>query len=354
MRLTVKKVRLLIKCAKKILFLSLKAYKKTISIELTVNILVIYTKRNKSKAGDYLKYYIGIDIGGTNIKYGLLNEEGLILDQGKVKTARNDGDDIIVKIQEVVTKYEADYEIKAVGVSAPGSIRDDGFMITGGAIKDFYGINLKEILEDKIGLSVFLENDANCAALAELWLGSGKEKKHFLFAGIGTAVGGAIVINGQLFKGANFNAGEFGYQIVNSINNNDTRLATLSLNGSVGHGIVDKYEERTDTKNLDGEALHTLAKSGEAVAVKVIDDFYYSLAKGIFNLTTAFDPEIVLIGGAISKDKDFIIRLQKEIDDLQKGHRDMGAVKVARIKACHFLNDAGIIGAVYHALTKHN
>jgi len=300
-----------------------------------------------------MAYYVGIDIGGTNIKYGLLDELGTILNNGCVKTSEK-GEEIIVNIQTIVKKYAIDYEITAVGISAPGSIRDDGFMITGGAIKDFYGINLKEMLEAKIGLSVFLENDANCAALAELWLGSGKEKKHFLFAGIGTAVGGAIVINGQLFKGANFNAGEFGYLIVDSINNGNTRMATLSLNGSVGHGIVDKYEEITNRKDLDGETIHALSKSGEELATKIVNEFYYALAKGIFNLTLAFDPEIVLIGGAISKDKNFIIRLQKEIDDLQNGHRDMGTVKIARVKACHFLNDAGIVGAVYHAMSKHN
>jgi len=296
-----------------------------------------------------MDYYIGIDIGGTNIKYGLLDEQGTILNKGRVKTSE-EGEDIIANIQTIVKKYVADYEITAVGVSAPGSIRDDGYMITGGAIKDFYGINLKELLEEKIGLPVALENDANCAALAELWLGSGKGKKHFLFAGIGTAVGGAIVINGQLFKGANFNAGEFGYLIVDSINNGNTRLSTLSLNGSVGHGIVDKYEASNDKKGLSGEEIYTLSKTGEELAVKVVDDFYHALAKGIFNLALAFDPEIVLIGGAISEDEDFIIRLQKEIDDLQKGHRDMGAVKVAKVKPCHFLNDAGIVGAVYRAM----
>lgn len=299
-----------------------------------------------------MNYYVGIDIGGTDIKYGLLDELGNILSSGKMKTSEN-GEDIISNIQVIVKELTVDCEIVAVGVSAPGSIRDDGFMITGGAIKDFYGINLKKILEERLKLSVFLENDANCAALAELWLGSGKKAKHFLFVGVGTAVGGAIIINGQLFKGANFNAGEFGYLIVESVNDGNTRLSSLSLNGSVGHGVVDKYEESTNKKDLDGKAIHDLSKSGEELSVKIVNHFYHSLAKGIFSLTTSFDPEIVLLGGAISKDKDFIIRLQKEIDQLQKGHQDMGAVKIAKIKASHFLNDAGIIGAVYLATTKY-
>ena len=299
-----------------------------------------------------MKYYIGIDIGGTNIKYGLLNETGTILKNGNLKTSEQ-GEEIIANIQTIANQYQADYEITAVGVSAPGSIRDDGYMITGGAIKDFYNINLKEILETKIKLPVFLENDANCAALSELWLGSGANKQHFLLVAVGTAVGGAIVINSQLFKGANFNAGEFGYLIIDAISNQNTRLATLSLNGSVGHGIVDKYEATSNKKGLDGKTIHTLSKNGrDELAITVVNEFYHALAKGIFNLATTFDPEVVLIGGAISKDQDFITRLQQEIDNLQKGHRDMGTVNMAKIKACHFLNDAGIIGAVYHAKTK--
>ena len=296
-----------------------------------------------------MEYYVGIDIGGTAIKYGLLNADGSLIKQGKVATVRDDGDDIIAKIAAVVAKYQAEFEITAVGISAPGTIRDDGFMITGGAIKDFYGINLKEVLETKIGLPVALENDANCAALAELWLGSGKDKKHFLFAGIGTAVGGAIVINGQLFKGANSNAGEFGYLIVDEIQDGNTRLSTLSLTGSVGHGIVDKYAEITKQTDVTGEMIHSLAKNNDELSVQVVEKFYYSLAKGIFNLATAFDPELILIGGAISQDKDFILRLQNEVDELQKGHRDMANINLAKICACHFLNDAGIIGAVFNA-----
>jgi len=205
-------------------------------------------------------------------------------------------------------------------------------MITGGAIKDFSDINLKQILEKKIRLPVSLENDVNCVALVKLRLGSGKEKKHFIFVSVGTAIGGAIVINSQLFKDANFNAGKFGYLIIDSINNNNTRLSSLSLNGSVGHGIVDKYEESTSKKDLDSEEI----------SAKIVNSFYHLLAKGIFNLTTSFDPEVVLVGDAISKDKNFIIRLQKEMDKLKNGHRDMRTVKIAKVKACHFLNDAGI------------
>ena len=297
-----------------------------------------------------MKYYIGIDIGGTNIKYGILTEQGQIITQGLAKTMRDDGEDIIAKITIIVNDYRTKYEIIAVGVSAPGTIRDDGFMITGGAIHDFYNINLKERLEQELGLRVALENDANCAALAELWLGAGRGKQHFLQFVIGTAVGGALVINGSLFKGASFNAGEFGYLLTDEIKNNDTRLATLSLNGSIGHGVVEKYALKTGTE-LDGEAIYATADNGDETALEVLDEFYTSLARGIFNLSTAFDPEVVLIGGAVSQNNAFILRLQNEINELKAGHKDMKMIELAPIQACGFLNDAGMIGAVYNAIS---
>lgn len=297
-----------------------------------------------------MRYYIGIDIGGTNIKYGLLDETGLILDQGKVKTARDDGQDIIAKIQEVTARYRADNEITAVGVSVPGSIREDGFMITGGAINDFYRINLKDILEDKLDVPVFLENDANCAALAELWQGRAKGKRHFLTVVVGTGVGGAIVINGQLFTGANFNAGEFGYMLVDPIQFGDTRRASLSLGGSVGLGVVEKYGLRTENLGLDGKQIFDLAAAGDVAAIGVINGFYDRLAIGLFNLSTAFDPEMILIGGAVSTNAAFIKEINRRIVALQAGHKDMGGVKLPPIEACKFENDAGIIGAVYHAV----
>ena len=299
-----------------------------------------------------MKHYIGIDIGGTNIKYGLLNEAGFILDQGKVQTVRDDGSDIIVKIKEVTETYKTNYDITAVGVSAPGSIRDDGFMITGGAIKDFYGINLKKILADKLDLPVFLENDANCAALAELWQGHAKGKRHFLTVVVGTGVGGAIVINEQLFKGANFNAGEFGYMLVDPIQFGDTRRASLSFGGSIGLGVVEKYGLRTENLELDGKQIFDLADAGDLAARGVVDGFYDRLAIGLFNLSTTFDPEMILIGGAISANPMFIKKVDDRMSSLQAGHKDMSNVKLPQIAACHFQNDAGIIGAVYKAISE--
>lgn len=298
-----------------------------------------------------MTYFIGIDIGGTNIKYGLLTSEGKIIEDSQIRTSSS-GDAIINNIKEIVETYKNKYSIKAVGVSAPGVILDNGYMVTGGAIHDFYGINLKERIENVVGLPTFVENDANCAALAEKWLGMGKNYKHFLTVVVGTGVGGAIIINDHLFRGANSTAGEFGFMLVDPIENEDARLSTLSLTGSIGCGVVDKYKEQAPTSNdekIDGEKIFRESQENNLLAKEIVENFYDKLAIGIFNMAVSFDPEVVLIGGAISSDPVFIKKLNEHVASIKKQHRDMGTIKLPKILPCHFFNKAGIVGATYKA-----
>lgn len=300
-----------------------------------------------------MKYYVGIDIGGTNVKYGLVTDAGEIITHNKVKTSHK-GEKLIETVAMIVANYQKDYEISAVGLSVPGVVEENGYMTTGGSIQDFYGIHLKDILEARLNLPVFVENDANSAALAEKWMGSGKEYQHILCVVVGTGIGGGIIINGQLFRGAHSSAGEFGFMVVQPIENEDTRLATLSLTGSVQCGLVWPYEIKKSgqiTDTYDGETVFNLAVKGDEDAQVVLDTFYDRLALGIFNMGISFDPEVVLVGGAISSNDAFMTELNRRVTYLKAGHRDMGNVVLPKIKRCHFLNQAGIIGSVYRAMT---
>ncbi|MGO3794490.1 ROK family protein, partial [Vagococcus salmoninarum] len=233
-----------------------------------------------------MNYYVGIDIGGTNIKYGLVTATGEIIDDSHVKTANN-GESIFNEISNIVKQYREQHKVIAVGVSAPGIILDNGFMVTGGSIQDFYGINLKEELEIRLDLPVTVENDANCSALAEKWLGAGRDYHHLLAVVVGTGIGGGIIINDQLFRGGHATAGEFGFMMVEPIVNNDSRMATLSLTGSVGCGVVNKYAEAAnlnESNYLNGEEIFALVNQGEDLANQVVADFYDRLAIGIFNM----------------------------------------------------------------------
>ena len=300
-----------------------------------------------------VKHYIGIDIGGTNIKYGLLTEEGQVLDFNKIKTNRNKKE-MIQSIKGIVEKYQQNQDIVAVGVSAPGIVQADGFMVTGGAIQDFYGINLKEELMTALELQVAVENDANCAALAEKWIGASKDNHHSVTIVVGTGIGGGVIINDELFRGAHATAGEFGFMLVEEIENNDSRMATLSLTGAVGAGVVDKYQQQLadGTMKLSGLEIFNLAEQGDSLAISVIDRFYDRLAKGIFNMAVSFDPEVILIGGEISGNQEFMFELRARVARLKVMHRDMQPVILPDIRPCQFLNQAGVIGATYNVMKR--
>lgn len=300
-----------------------------------------------------MHYYVGIDIGGSSIKYGLIDETGYLLKRDQLKTQK-EGNKIIESIQKIVDEFKNEHEISAVGVSIPGIVEEDGFLTTAGAIYDLYGIHLKNILQEKLLLPVSVENDAVSSALAEKWLGAGKNFSNFFTTVVGTGVGGAIIMDDKVVRGAHATAGEFGFMIVDEIVNNDTRKATLSLNGSVQYGLVNYYYENQKgyykLSELNGEKIYQLAKEGDKIAQQVIERLYQKLSMALFNVLTFLDPEVILVGGGISANKEFIEELNHRVEKLKKNHKDMSNMTLAEIRPCHFLNDAGIYGAVYKAL----
>lgn len=300
-----------------------------------------------------MNYYVGIDIGGTYIKYGLVSESGELLKKDQIKTSIS-GERIIESIEDIVSDYQKEVEVTAVGISVPGIVEEDGYLTTAGAIHDLYGVQLKGILEEQLLLPVAVENDAVSSALAEKWLGAGQNYSNFFTVVIGTGVGGAIIIDDKVIRGAHSTTGEFGFMIVNRILNNDTRASTLSLNGSVQYGLVDNYYKQQANKysldELNGELIYKLAHQGDELAQEVIEQFYQKLATGLFNVLTLLDPEVILVGGGISANQEFIHEINKKVDALKNNHVDMINMKLAEIKACRFLNDAGIYGSVYKAI----
>lgn len=296
-----------------------------------------------------MTHYVGIDIGGTNVKYGLIDDEGMVLEKGVRKTSKK-RDDLLKDITAIVSGYQEKQLITGVGISVPGIVRKDGFMITGGSLFDLYGVHLKELLTERLQLPVAVENDANCAALAEKWQGAGAGMENFISMVVGTGIGGAIVIHDRLYRGTNATAGEFGFMLSEPIKDGDTRMASLSLTGSVQSGVVSRYAAITNEENLDGLAVFQKALDGDALAQETIETFYARLSEGLFNLSVSFDPEAILIGGAISTDEAFIAELNKRVNVIKAGHPDMAKVKLPPIMPCHFRNDAGIVGSVYKIL----
>ena len=159
---------------------------------------------------------LAIDIGGTMIKYGLVSFDGKILSTDKIKTEASKGlNNILNKIDNIFKRYK---ENNPVGIAVSGTGQINGMIgkVIGGnpIIPNWIGTNLVKILEEKYNLPIVLENDVNCVALGEKWVGAGKDLSNFICLTIGTGIGGGIILNNQLFRGENFVAGEFGHILI--------------------------------------------------------------------------------------------------------------------------------------------
>lgn len=292
---------------------------------------------------------LSFDIGGTFVKYGLMNMDGSIVEKGQVPTSPS-GDSIIHEITLIKKQFEQ-HPIKAVGVSAPGVVNSSGYMITGGAIQDFFNFDMKATLESKLNVPVFVENDGNCAALAEKWIGNSKDHQHSVVIVVGTGIGGGIIINDRLYSGAHYTAAEFGF-IITDTDQKETHLQTLSYSGSVQSGFINRYfslSNNPDT-SLKGLEIFKLSQEGDVHAQQAYQEFIHFLAMGVFSIIVSLDPGIVLIGGAISSNDTFIEDLNKAVLNIKNSHIGMGNITFPEINRCMHKNDAGILGAAYLAI----
>ncbi|WP_297633308.1 ROK family protein [uncultured Clostridium sp.] len=289
-----------------------------------------------------------IDIGGTSIKIGVLDKEGNI----KFKSSLNVYQEWDRFIQELITGIEElkeKFNIEGIGISSPGAV-DTKAGIVGGmsAIPCIHGPNFKEILSERFNLPVSIENDANCAALAENFNGSGKNIDSMLFVVCGTGIGGAILKNGKVHHGENLHGGEFGYMLMEEENGEFKNFSEVASTMS----FVRKIRKQYNDQSWDGKKVFKEAEEGNEKCIEVIDKFYLNLAKGIFNLQYIYDPKLILLGGAISEREDFIERINEKLDYI------LEKVQIAKVKpivkACTHKGDANLIGALANFLNEYN
>ncbi|OEF09883.1 ROK family protein [Aliivibrio logei] len=305
--------------------------------------------------------YLSFDIGGTDIKFGVLNEHGHILEQGKVQT-ESSGEQIIQTIVDIKEQWSTRYTFDGAAFSLPGFVDvNTGYLKTGGAIDDFYGFQFKEVMVEKLSLPVELENDVNCVALAEKWLGKAQSVDNFICITIGTGIGGAIYINNQMVRGHGFMAGEFGYMFTKNIfDTEDKATATMSFTASVREGLRRRYSKLKNInsiEHLSGKDIFKLAESGDNIAINIIDDFYKNIAIGLYNLTFILNPEKIIIGGAISNRDDLISNIENKFEEIiqtQPSINKFNVKELVTIEKSTFNNDSGLIGSVYHFLSMTN
>lgn len=300
---------------------------------------------------------LAFDIGGTEIKYGVISVHGDILFNASVETPEV-GDDIIELLKNLKQEIAKKFSIKGASFSMPGFvIPESGYLKTAGAINDFYGLNFIEVMQEKFQLPVEVENDVNCVALAERWVGSAKNCQNFLCLNIGTGVGGAIMMNDRLIHGHGHMAGEFGYMLTRNFFEQSDASKTLSFTGSVRESIRRPYFDKKaleDFSTLSGKDVFDAAENGDVDAQEIISCFYQHLAAGIYNLTFILNPEKIIIGGAISQREDLIEKIHANFELIiahDSGLAGFTTHDLVSLEKASLGNDAGMIGAAYHFIT---
>ncbi|GEN56376.1 transcriptional regulator [Halolactibacillus alkaliphilus] len=284
--------------------------------------------------------FIAFDIGGTYIKYGLIDNQSHILEQNKVKTP-NELEELLTILQNYANLHK---RAKGVAISIPGAVSDDGFVYGKSAISYIHGPNMKQLIEQRTNLPVYIENDANCAGYAEMWGGSAKGKKDVIVMAIGTGIGGAIIKEGVIHKGANLHGGEFGFMLL-SLDRDIEENTWVRMDSTVS--MIKKVAKKKNVpyESLSGEDVFKLAENGDEICIKAVDLFYHKLAIGIFNLQYIYDPEVILLSGGISARADLIHCIYKKLDSVIQSMPNATVRPV--IDFCKYRQNANLIGAVY-------
>ena len=303
------------------------------------------------------KYVFGIDIGGTTIKMGLFNEVGEVLDKWEIETrTQNNGENIIPDISKAVKekmeeKGIAVEDVIGAGVGVPGPVNDSG--IVQGCVNLGWGVvNVSKDLGERLGVPVNAGNDANVAALGEMWKGGGQGYRHLVVATLGTGVGGGIIINGKILNGFAGAAGEIGH-----IHVQDGEEATC---GCGNKGCLEQYASATGivrlaerklasttikTKlkagNVTAKDVWDEVKNGDLIAQSIAEEFGQYLGKGLAAITAVTNPEVIVIGGGVSKAGEILIEY------VQKNYKEyvFPGSRETKFALATLGNDAGIFGA---------
>lgn len=287
-----------------------------------------------------------IDIGGTSIKVGVLDKNGKIYLTDSL-VVHSELDKFVSTIVDWVDVVKKNFDIEGLAISSPGTVNKKTGIVSGAsAVPCIHGPSLKQIFSDRCGLRVSIENDANCAALSEIFNGSAQNAEYVMLIVCGTGIGGAIIHKGEVHSGKNLHGGEFGYMLVEE----EGKLINFSRVAST-ISLVNRVKNYYNDDSWTGEKIFVEADKGNKVCKDAIDKFYFNLAKGIFNLQYVYDPEIILLGGAISEREDFIENINKKLDYI------MDEIKIAEIKpnisTCTHKKNANLIGALANFLKEY-
>lgn len=310
-----------------------------------------------------MKYCFGIDVGGTTVKLGLFDTEGTVIDKWEIKTrTENGGVNVLPDIAEAVkAKMEekgiSTADVEGAGIGVPGPVTSDGYVNKAVNLGWNEKFNVEEKLSALLELPVKAGNDANVAALGEMWKGGGLGYKNLVMVTLGTGVGGGVILNGNILTGVNGAGGEIGHICVNY--NEEDKC------GCGKTGCLEQYASATGIvrlakKKLANETRKTMlnaefisakkiwdaVKEQDEVAMEIAEEFGAYLGHAIANFTVVLDPDVVVIGGGVSRAGMILI------DYIQKYYDEKAFFSNKNLKfvLAELGNDAGIYGAAKLAI----
>lgn len=307
------------------------------------------------------KYCFGVDLGGTTVKIGLFSPKGEVLEKWEIPTrTENDGSKILPDIADAVLAKMTDRgiakeEVIGVGIGVPGPVDDAGVIYR--AVNLGWGVfNINETLGNLLGLPVKAANDANVAALGEMWCGGGKGCRNLVLATLGTGVGGGIIVNEKIVTGSKGAGGEIGH--IHMVDDEPDAC------GCGNHGCLEQYASATgivrlakrklastdeesalraaqEADALSAKAVFDAVKDGDKIACEIAEEFGMYLGKGLAMVAAVVNPEVFVLGGGVSKAGEILCEYVSKNFEKYAFH----GCKNACFKLATLGNDAGIYGA---------
>ncbi|MGL5253477.1 MAG: ROK family protein [Brevinema sp.] len=297
--------------------------------------------------------FLAMDVGGTTVKYALVDINGKISQEGTLPTPSKDADELLQKLITVAKDYKAKFNIAGVGLCCPGVVHPFEGRILGASFnmpKNWHCAEPKKVMEAALNMPVVIENDVNSVALAELWQGSGKELHTFICIAMGTGIGSGIIINKKLYYGAGYMAGEIGFFHANigATMFWERKASTISLVNRVKDSLSMMRRSEEEIAAVDGISIFEKSKTDPIIAA-VLDDWAEELSKGICDAGVLLNPQAVILGGGVSEQGQHLLDLV-----IPKVKARMAAGFNVDVLVTQTGNNAGKLGVIKRLIDENN
>ena len=289
-----------------------------------------------------MSYVVGIDIGGTNIRAALLDEDRNILEKIKIKNEVDKGPEYnLNKIINHINENWVSKDIRGIGVGCPGPLNiKTGTILKAPNLRGWDNFNVKKYLEENTSLKTEVNNDANVAGLAEAVIGSAKGAESVFYITVSTGVGGAFIIDNKIINGANSFAGEICNLIINEDKYSHSGLVKGGLEGQCSGPNIARIASEKLEKIVDTPEVFELYKKNNKVAIEVVNELCENLSKGISNIISVVDPEVIVLGGSVVLyNKDLLEIIIEKVRE-KVINKEAVDIRIAEIG-----DDAGLRGA---------